>query len=258
MTQGWRRALGGVGALALVSAIAVVALLQQGAAVADGPWTDASLGTWKFRHSLPAADDTGHYIVDVDYPMKSATDVRAAGEAMNQQAKAALSSRGTVNATIVFRRPLSVAEFTQFAKSNGIAPTGSVVRAIQSDGQRVTIGAPPVWDTDADGHPKIGQPAPNGAPFDAEGLDRVTKKITESGPMAGMRLLGVISTDAALDLRAYQRVAQSPDVFAIDTLQDFVKEAFQKRNPNVTPDKIHVRGSQLYWAMEESGIVSSK
>lgn len=252
-----RRVLGVVGALALLAAISAT-MLQRSPATAGGPWTDASLGSWKFRHSLPAADADGHYTVDVDYPMKSAADVRGAAEAMNQHAKESLNSKGSLKATVVFKRPLTVAEFTQFAKSSGIAPIGSIVRAIQPDGQRVTIGAPPVWDTDTQGRPKIGQPAPNNAPFDTEGFDRVTKKILESGPMAGSRVLGVISSDLTLDLRTYQNIERSPDVFAVDALQEVVKEAIQKRNPGAAPEKIHVRGSQLYWGMEDSGIVSSK
>lgn len=213
---------------------------------------DAALGNWQYQYSYPAPGEDGDYMVLVKYPMDSVADVQTAANALNESAKKLASESQPFQATLVFARPLSVAEFTQFIESAGLAPTGSIVRSIQSDGMRVTTGVPPVWATDANGRVLIGQPAPGQPPFDQGAFDRMNSKHLDD------RMLGIVSTDVTLDAAAFEKVKGNPLVYAVDVLQHVITQQIQQQHHGVSANKIQVRPSQLYWTMENAGIVVSE
>ncbi len=236
-------------------AIAVVLLvaLRVAPAATISTRLDGTLGTWHFQYIDRAPEPDGARIIyDVDYPRGTDVAVRAAAAAMNAGAAQLALGNAPFGATLVFARPLSTAEFGRFVAATGIAPRGSVVRAVQPDGVRVTMGVPPVWRRDAQGIMLIGQTAPGQVPFDQAGLDDMQRNHPQD------RVLGIVSTDVTLDAATYAKVQGSPQVFAVDVLQEVVLRAIQQRHPGVPAAKISVRQSQLYWSMEDTGLTVFK
>jgi len=235
-----------------VAAIAAgPAVFKLAAPAAAGPErVDTAIGNWHFHYTIPGADATGDYSIGVDYPRAAAAEVRAAATAMNQYAEQTARADQPFQATIVFARPLSTEEFAQFVAATGIAPTGSIVRAFQPDGTRVTMGVPPVWATDGQGHRLIGQAAPGQSAFDAAAFERLRGGHPEN------RVAGVVSTDVTLDAGTYGRIKGRPEVFALDTLQDIVSKDVQRQHPGTRAAKVHVQSSRLYWALEDVGLVA--
>ncbi len=247
--------------LIALAALAFIVVSQTPPLAADTGWTEVSIGTWKFRHTIVAADPSGNYMIAVDYPAKSTADIQAAVAAMDSHAADILRTEGSLKATIVFKRPLSVPEFTKFVADVGISPTGSIVRALQPDGTRITIGVPPVWAPDPRGIRQIGQSSAGQPAFDIEAYNRVVNNIKSlkqtADQTAEPKVLGVISTDTTLTRSEYAKVRQMPDVFAVDVLKDAVIRSVKKQNSSASPNKIQVRDSNLYWAMEDVGLATS-
>ncbi len=243
------------GAVTLLSLIVVISLPAALGAIpagADTPQVEASLGTWSFRHGNPLPESDGSFVVNVDYAKGSAAEVRAAAAAMNVYAEQLALGGTPFRATLVFTMPLTVDEFTQFAAKTGIAPLGSIVRLVQPDGIRVTMSVPPVWSKDEQGRPRLGQAVPGQVPFDGAALANMRSRHPDD------RLLGVISVDIVLDTPTFQRVRGTPEVFAVDILQEVVTKQVQQRHRNTATQEIHVRQSQLYWAMEDTGLAVSR
>lgn len=239
--------------LGVAIAVALLVALRAAPAAANAPQVDGTLGTWHFRYtdSNPESDGT-RIIYDVDYPRGTGAEVRAAAAAMNAGAAQLALGNVPFGATLVFARPLSTEEFGQFVAATGIAPRGSVVRAVQPDGVRVTLGVPPVWSKDAQGIMLVGQVAPGQVPFEQASLDGMQKNHPQD------RVLGIVSTDVTLDAATYAKVQGAPQVFAVDVLQEVVRKAIQGRHPDTPAAKISVRQSQLYWSMEDTGLAAFK
>ncbi len=237
----------------VVIAFALLAAPRVAPAATISTRLDGTLGTWHFQYiDRPPEPDGARIIYDVDYPHGTSTAVRAAAAAMNAGAAQLALGTAPFGATIVFARPLSAEEFGQFVAATGIAPRGSVVRAVQPDGVRVTMGVPPVWSRDAQGLMLVGQVAPGQVPFDQAGLDNMQRNHPQN------RVLGIVSTDVTLDAATYARVQGAPQVFAVDVLQEVVLRAIQGRHSDTPAAKISVRQSQLYWSMEDTGLAAFK
>ncbi len=239
-------------ALVVVAFASLVVAFRTPPAIAASRRVDASLGNWHFQHSVPATDPEGVYNILVDYPKGTAAEVRAAAAAMNGYAAQLAQKNEPFKATIVFTRPLTTAEFKEFAADRSIEPTGSIVRLVQPDGQRVTMGVSPVWTKDDQGRRKIGKPGPAYAPFNDGAFERARQRHPEN------RVIGIISTDVILDFGTYQRVQHDPRVFGVDVLQHVVTEKVRQQFPGVDAKDINVQASQLYWAMEDTKLVVSK
>lgn len=211
-----------------------------------------ALGDWQFTYDLPPADADGDYLVVVHYPQNSAAAIRQAAAAMNRHAATLALEQQSIRATIVFTTPLSPAEFRSFVAATGLAPTGSIVRAVQPDGLRVTMGVPPVWSSTAGGQRAIGQARIGQDPLDEATLNRLQSRHPEN------TLLGVVSTDVLLDNAAFARVRNAPQVFALDILAEVITRQVQAQHRGLDASKIHVQGSQLYWLMEDTGIATRR
>ncbi len=236
--------------LGIALALALLATLRTAPAAANPTRLDGTLGTWHFQYFDRSPEPDGARIIDVDYPRGTDAEVRAAAAAMNARAVQLALGNTPFQATIVFAQPLSTAEFGQFVAATGIAPRGSVVRAVQPEGVRVTMGVPPVWGRDAQGLLLVGQTAPGQVPFNQVTLDNMQQKHPQD------RVLGIVSTDVTLDAATYAKVRGSSSVFAVDVLQGVVLKAIQARHSGVPAAKINVRQSRLYWAMEDVGLVT--
>lgn len=211
-------------------------------------WQDSSLGNWRFQYAI-TPEDNGDYSIMSNFARTSVTDIQTAVTAMDQAA-AKLADEGTpFKATIVFAKPMSVAEFKAFARTTGIAPVENYLRGIDSTGQRAIIGTPPVWAKNAQGRWQIGKPVPGGDPLDEESLASMA-----DGPHS-IKALGVIYTEATLDPATYSRVKRDPRVYAIDVMQHVLLDLARQNLPDVPVEKIYVQGgTRLYAAMEETGL----
>ncbi len=207
-----------------------------------------ALDNWQFTYDMPQADAAGDYLVIVHYPHDSAAAVQQAAEAMNRHAVALTRDGQQVHVTLVFKKPLSPAEFRRFVQVSGVTPTTSTVRAVQPDGLRVTMGVPPVWLGNAAGQRSIGQTYPGQDPLDEETLSRLQSRHPTNV------VLGVISTEVVLDSAALSRVQNAPEVSAVDLLSEVITRQVQAQHRGTEASKIHVQGSQLYWFMEDTGI----
>jgi hypothetical protein len=237
---------------AVASVIAVLLVLVAGfrmpTAVAGTIHGSGALADWQFQYTL-LPDDDGQYIVSYDYPHASVQEVQAAAAAMNRKAAQLAQSGKPFKATLVFAHPLALDDFMSFAAATGVAPTSSIIRAVDPDkGGVTTLGVPPEFARNANGQLLIGQPAPGGKPLDLEGLKRFTQG------SASFRFIGVVSTDVSVDGSTYTKLQQDSRVYALDVMQQVVTDIVQREHPNIAADRIHVQGSVLYAALENSGI----
>jgi hypothetical protein len=240
----FRLIVGGV----LLGVIALVGYVRTSTVDADASaYQTAALGGWQYQYSVAPQDD-GSYWVFVKYATGSPAQVRAAAAAMNASA-AGIASVGTpFRATLVFARPLPVAEFDAFARATGIAPLANVVRGVDAQGDSVTAGVAPVYSTDARGRLLIGRPNPGGAPIDTAALARL-----EAG-QHGFAAAGVISTDVVLDAATYAKVRQDTRVYAVDVLPQVLTALVQREHLLTSADKIQVHDPFLYPAMEATSL----
>lgn len=232
----------------LIVLVALVLKFGVTSTYAGTGWQDSSLDNWRFQYEIDP-EDNGDYSLMSNFARASAADIQAAVTAMNQTA-AKLADEGTpFKATIVFARPLPVAEFKSFARATGIAPVENYLRGLDANGQRAIIGTPPVWAKDAQGRLQIGKPVPGGDSLDESGLASMTE-----GPHS-VKPLGVIYTEATLDPATYLKVKDDPRVYAIDVMQQVLMDLARQKLPDVPVEKIYVQGgTRLYAAMEETGL----
>lgn len=195
--------------------------------------------------------DDDDYIVSYQYARDSVTAVQVAASNMRQVAEQFAHSKVPFKATVVFAQPLSIEEFSAFAKDAGVVPMESILRGLDGNGQFIKIGLPPVWAQTDQGYPTIGKPLPGGAPIDPDALTRVL------GGWQDVKIVGVISTDVVLDLATYQKVQVDQRVYAVDALEQVLINVVQQKHPGTPIDKIHVQGSILYPALERNGLTKS-
>lgn len=242
----------GIVLVAIIVATAIIVGLRSPSVGAKAPRVDAELNGWSYQYSVPTADADGDYGIVVKYPKGSASDVRAAAAAMNGYASQLAQADVTFQATIVFGRPLDAEEFGDFVATTGLAPTGSIIRARQPDGQRVTLGVPPVWSEDDRGRRRFGQPRVGQPALDLGALERLRQRRPENA------ILGVVSTTATVDAAILRRLQADQRVFAVDILEHVITGTVRSQFPQVAPAKINVQSSQLYWAMEDMGLVAAR
>lgn len=237
-----------LGGVVAIIAVASISLINSNPADAVGvQWKDsASLGSWRYHYAIH--DDGGVFAVSYDYPRRSAADVHAAASAMNQAASTFASSGSPFKATLVFGRPLSLDEFTTFARANGISPAQSELRAIDSEGRPLKVGIAPEYSRDAAGRLLIGQPLPGGEPIDTAALARL-----ETGKHT-FTVIGVISTEVTLDSASFAKIQRDHRVFAVDVLPQVLINEVRRRHPGAKPGSIWAQDPLLYPAMEATGL----
>jgi hypothetical protein len=121
-------------------------------------------------------------------------------------------------------------------------PSGSILRTTMG-----IMGVPAEFASDGRGRTLFGRPKPGGKPIDTDAIARSVDNHHGS-------LLGVISTDTALDAATYEKVRRDPRVYAVDVMEQVVLDEIRRRHPGAWSDKLQAPGSLLYGAMEETGI----
>lgn len=238
--------LGGI--LTLVLFLVLMVWMGPSAISARPILANGKLGDWQFQYQVPKADIDGSTIVTYTYPSQNRGEVEAAAAALNRTAGQFARRGMPFNATLVFTRPLSVEVFSNMARSSGLTPTGSILRVVFQDGELGIVGAPPEWQTDAQGRFLYGTPKAGGQPIDTVGLAQF------SSGRRPFRVIGVVSTDVTLDQSTYEQVKRNSTVYAIDVMQHVLTEAVQQNHPAIRLDLTTFQGSRLYSAMEETQI----
>lgn len=235
-----------VGVASLI--VAVVAVVhtsyQPKVTHASSTQQNANFGNWHYQYRVLHETD-GSATVMVRYPKASAADVQLAAQAMNAEADLLAGSTKAFPAELVFTHPLSVQEFLDFVAATGIQPTESIVRGIDADGTRSTLGIPPVWK---DG--KFGQLDSSLPAFDTDALQRLQSG--QSGQ--GRTILGVVTTTVTLNATTYQKVRGDVRVYAVGTLADMIAAELHHSSPTLDLSRVTIQPSNLYWAMEDTGI----
>lgn len=238
--------LGGI--LTLVVLLTLMVSMRPSTISARPVLAHGTLGDWQFQYQVPNPDTDGSTIVTYTYPSHTRGAVEAAAVALNRPA-ADLARRGQpFNATLVFTEPLSVETFSTLVRRAHLTPTSSILRVVFQDGELGIVGAPPEWQTDAQGRVLYGMPKAGGQPIDPVGLAQFS---TGHQPF---RVIGVVSTDVTLDQTSYEQIKRTSEVYAIDVMQHILAEAVQPQHPGVRLNLTTFQGSRLYAAMEETQI----
>jgi hypothetical protein len=206
-------------------------------------WISKNVDTLPIQYNIVPQDD-GSYWVFCDYARATTSDVTVVANSFNREAARLANSGTPFKATLVFARPLSVAEFTSFVKTTGISPTSSELRAVGSKGELFKVGIPPVWEQDRQGNIRVGHPLADGEPLD-------TSKLNPQHWKQSFRVIGVISTDVTLDAPTYKKISSDNKVFTIDVLPQIIINEVKQKYPNAQADRISVGGSLVYPAMEK-------
>jgi len=237
--------------IAAIIAVAVVFFVRGNSAAIGVQWKDSgSLGSWRFEYGIH--NDEGTYAISYDYPRNSAADVRAAASAMNQTAASFAKAGTPFRATVVFARPLSIDEFTAFARTTGISPTQSELRALDSNGRPLKVGIASEYAHDATGRLLIGHPLQGGEPIDTAALARM-----QAGGHS-FTVVGVISTEVTLDRMTFAKIQRDGRVFAVDVLPEVLTAEVQRQHPGVAAASIWAQDPLLYPAMEATGLAPKR
>lgn len=238
--------LGGI--FTLVVLLTLIVSLRPSTTSARPVLANGRLGDWQFQYQVPNPDTDGSTIITYAYPSHTRGAVEAAAAALNRTA-GDLAHRGQpFNATLVFAEPLSVDTFSTLVRRAKLTPTSSILRVVFEDGELGIVGAPPEWQTDAQGRFLYGMPKAGGQPIDLVGLVQFS---TGHHPF---RVIGVVSTDVTLDQTSYEQVKRTSEVYVIDVMQHILAEAVQQQHPGVRLNHTTFQGSRLYAAMEETQI----
>ncbi|MCL4489703.1 MAG: hypothetical protein M1570_16485 [Chloroflexi bacterium] len=229
------------------------------ALLAPAPWSSSSsaqagtqtnhgaLNRMQYDYAV-TEDGNGNFVVTYQYPRNSKEDIALAADSLNQAAAQFATDGAPFKATLVFKQPLASEEFRALIHKADLAPTGSIMRGVGTDGDVVKLGVPPVWARDGAGHPIIGKPDIGGNPLDTDGLARfITGK-------RQVRPIGVISTDVVLDGNMFAQVRQDAHIYTIDVMQQVLLNMMREKYPDVSRDKIQIQWSILYPALERTSI----
>ncbi len=215
---------------------------------ADPGWTSGNLEGMPYRY-LIVPDDDGSYTILASYSLASVLEIQTATTAMNRAAETFVKRNSPFAAEIVFARPLAAEDFRAFVREVGIAPIENMARGVNSNGQIVTLGVPPVWAKDAKGHLLIGKTAAGNDPVDPNVLGRIAQGLRPT------RFIGIFATSTTLDARTYANVQRDARVYVIDIMRQALIDTVRATGLSVPNEKIAVANPPLYAAMEKAGMV---
>ncbi len=206
--------------------------------------------------SYAAAFDTVQQRVDgrVSYDYISAEGVKAYLD-FNRSAAQQIAARPSspVRINIVFSRPMSQAEFEQFVQSYQLTVHHYTIRAVESDGARVTIF----------GGPENGQLIP-AAILDSVSADIKTRNAAD--------IKGWIETEVTTTPDHLQKMLDDPAVFTTEAAYTLIYDSLtaerltqagasaatlQAIQAN-TDRTVQITHPSLYWSLEDLGMVPTQ
>ena len=196
--------------------------------------------------------ETLELIGGVEYDYTSPTGIRAY-VALNQEALVQLENTGakTLQVQVVFKRPLSQADFERFVAETSLDVESYSLWAVEADGQRVTIYG-----------------GPDGARLvPADLLDQIITDVQKRG--AG-RLQGWITAEGNLSIANARQVSAHPDVFLLDVMETIVNRSLTREKlaemglPKDVQQayltgqiRVSFNRPPLFWFLEDLGLVRS-
>jgi hypothetical protein len=143
----------------------------------------------------------------------------------------------TLEVQVVFRRPLTAAQFEHFVAKANLDVSGYTLRYLDNQGQRVTIM----------GGPDQGQLIPQ----DLLGIALKDLQQRTSG-----KLLGWIQAQATVTAKNYAALRDNPNVFLVDVSRSAIRATF-KDQADAADLPIDLIAPQLYWKLEDLKLVSN-
>lgn len=149
---------------------------------------------------------------------------------------AAGPSARLITAQVVLSHPVPPSEMLSLAAAYNLNIRDYILRAVTSDGQRITIF----------GAPEGSEIVPSAM------LNRATTSIQQHNPTA--RLLGIVTVDGTLSVINAVRLAGDANVALVDVTAEVVRRRAQAQFG--TGVRVNVRNPvQIYWFFENAGIV---
>ncbi len=238
--------------LALVSGLALFVWRLN--AMPDGPRPIIEKESEGITYGVAVDPETGELTAGVTYDYDSLPGIQAY-RAFNQAALTQLerSDLQTLLVEVVFNRPLSQAEFEHFVAETGLKVERYSLRAVQADGQRVTI---------------YGGPPDDATLVSDERLAQVLQDIKDR---ADGHLQGWISVEGQLPTANARQVSVHPDVFLLDVVETVISQSLTPEKlsrAGVSPDlqRLYLTGEvrpsfsrpPLFWFLENLGLVKDR
>jgi hypothetical protein len=197
-------------------------------------WEDR--GDWKYQAALNREE--GRVNASIRYNMETTTQALNVASIHRRMAEGIIAGGiKTLEATIVFNKPLTQIDFEQFVLRMKLSTISSyTMRYVNNQGQRVTINGGP----------------DNDMLIPQDLLATVLTDLQQHDPGS---LSGWIQVEATLDSSQYRRLLRDRDVYLIDVSKSVIRLAY-KDEPNSDILPIDIVAPQLYWNLEDLHLVS--
>lgn len=191
-------------------------------------------GSWQYRAAVDRTE--GRIVADVTYSLDTAAQVEDFARTQQELASELVSANVlSLDATIVFRHPLTQAVFEEFVATHNLTVSSYTLRFVDEQDQRITIIGSPVDNT------LIPQDFLNFA------LNDIQQR--SPGDMPGW-----IEVRATIPARAYKSVVDHDKVYLIDVSRAVVQAAF-KEDAQTRNLPVYVQAPQIYWQLEDLHLV---
>lgn len=197
---------------------------------------DFSENGWKYHASLDPSTGVISAKTDFEWPSKASVGLTIATH--KRIARDLVQQGIDIDATVIFRKPLSQEEFEQFIADTGMEVLDYVIRYVTVSDQRVTIFG-----------------TPNNSQLVASAdLEVVLNDLAERDPGT---VSGWIEVRGRLPATSYHLVEKKPYVYFIDVTRTAVHAVF-KGQPNAENATVELIEPQVYWMLEDLGLVNTR
>lgn len=191
-------------------------------------------GSWRYRAAVDRTE--GRIVADVTYALETIAQVEVFVATQRQLADELVAvGESTLDATIVFRHPLSHEAFEQFVTSYRLVVSGYTLRFVDNQGQRVTITGGP----------------DNGILVPQDLLNLALADIQHRSPG---NLRGWIEVRAIVPSQTYKSLVDDSQVYLVDVSRSVIRAAF-KDHPQAQELPVDILTPQIYWKLEDLGLV---
>lgn len=187
-------------------------------------------GHWRYRASVDHTE--GRVNADVSYAVDTVAQVDEFTKTQRQLGEDLVAANTpTIDTTIVFRHPLTQAQFEQFVAANNLGVTSYTLRFIDNQGQRVTIS----------GAPDAGVLVPG---------DLLNLALADVQQRSPGTFRGWVEVQAWVPNTTYKSVADDKNVYLVDVSRAAVRAAF-KDDAQAQNLPVDVIAPQLFWKLED-------
>jgi hypothetical protein len=234
-----KRSLLFVGSALMLIGMLVILNIQYAQAVGSDntPPVDHQGQRGNWHYTARADQQEGRIDTRVQYAHTSAADIQEFSLAQQQLGAELLEADvPSINATIVFRRPLSEREFVEFVAKYNLAEISLyTIRAVDDQGQRITIN----------GAPQHGELVPQ---------DLLAMVLKDVNQRAKNTFRGWVDVQATIQSDMYSKLASDKDVYLVDVTRSVITETF-KNDRAARNLPVQVSMHPLYWALEDLKLV---